>query len=160
MRYFIPNRFTKILFFVVIAALFPALALAQDVPFPTNPQSLTDFLPWLISLSTPLLLGLLKKLLLVKTVQTMEDGSELVVYSLPAWFPKWLPMLINPALNLAQTWLLSLATGGDVSPVMVGILTMASAFFYNVYEQIFKVATGASSRVVKVDGLPDGIKGV
>ncbi|HOJ03277.1 MAG TPA: hypothetical protein PK916_04665 [Bacteroidota bacterium] len=161
------NRFTLrfalavAVFTVSMTLVLPAFLIAQDViPFPTDAQSLIDYLPWALSLVTPLLLGLLKKLLLVKTQQVDEDGNVIEIYELPVWFPKWLPMLLNPLLNWLALWLTSLATGGEVSAAMVAVLMLASSFIYNVYEQIFKVATGTNNRVVKITGLPQEIQGI
>lgn len=158
MRYFIPNRLAIALCAVAAFLFIPLIAFAQEVVVPAVSIDVwTQLIPVALAFVLPLILGAVKKLIIIEEVQ--YDG--VIVYKLPAWFPKWLPMVLVPVIVFGADMLTQLLTGSPgLSPYVLAVLPPITSWLYNVAEQVRKASTGQTSLVVKVEGLPDGVTGV
>jgi len=139
----------KVLFALLLTLLvLPVVAVAQQVvELPkVSIVDWTQLIPVALSFVLPLILGAVKKLIIIET--TTPEG--IVVYTLPKWFPKWLPLVLAPVLILAADMLTQLATGNPgINPyLLVTVFPAITAWIYNIAEQIRKAGTGQSTQVV------------
>lgn len=149
MTYFRPNFLGRILILALaLVTALPIIVFAQETI--TLPAVLTDWtqlIPIVVAVLAPALLGLLKRALLHEVIE--PDGT--IVQVLPKWFPKWLPLLLAPALiwvsDLLMTWL-----GGSpgTSAWVLALLTPLPTWLREIGDQLRKVKNGESHTVVKL----------
>jgi len=146
---FRPNFLGRFLLLVLIFfAGLPVALMAQEViTIPVNVSDWTQLIPIVVAVLAPMALGWLKRALLQEVIE--PDGS--VVAVLPRWFPKWLPLLLAPAMiwiaDLLMTWI-----GGSpgVSPWILALLMPLPTWLREVGDQVRKAKSGASHSVVKL----------
>ncbi|MBI5646692.1 MAG: hypothetical protein HY962_07145 [Ignavibacteriae bacterium] len=103
-------------------------------------KSIGDVLPLALALLTPFLIGLTKSVLTVRRRQ--PDGTY--VDELPAWFPKWLPLVLAPVVPFFVTWIASLAGAQTASPLAAVLLGALSVYLREIWDQIRKSRASAA----------------
>ena len=141
----IPNALGLLLLLTLLPTL---VAWAQTVvELPADYSDWTQWLPVLVAVIAPALLGLLKKMLFRE--QQLEDGS--VIVTLPAWFPKWLPLVLAPALVWLSDLLLQFLAGSPgLSPWVLVLLSSMPTYIREVADQLKRVYRGDSDQVVEL----------
>jgi hypothetical protein len=133
---------------LVLFAGMPAVLMAQEViTIPVDISDWAQLIPVVVAVLAPLALGWVKRLLLREVIE--PDGS--VVAVLPGWFPKWLPLLLAPAMiwvaDLLVTWV-----GGSpgISPWILALLMPLPTWLREIADQVRKAKSGESHSVVKL----------
>jgi len=126
------------------------------VEIPTNISRWTELIPIAIAVLSPLLLGWLKRVLIVRRV----DKNGVVVKELPTWFPKWLPLILGPLLIWLADFLVRwLAGAPGIDPYVLLLLSPLPTWLRELGDQYKKFRKGAATQVVDVE-FPNGIEGV
>lgn len=141
------------LFLVLCAlALFAAVeAVAQQLPdistidLPALIGDWTQLIPIAVAFLAPMVLGWLKRQLIIETIS--PDGT--IVKSLPKWFPKWAPYVVAPLLIwLADLCVQVLAGGPGVSPWILALLMPLPTWLRDGADQVKKIAAGANQYIL------------
>lgn len=142
-------KLRSVLSICVLLALAPIILFAQD-GLPEVPAVVvsdwTQLVPVAMAFLAPVLLGWLKKLIIVETVR--PDGT--VVKSLPKWFPKWAPLVVAPLLMFLSDYMTQLLGGPGLSPLLLTLLVPVSTWLREVGDQVKKLGSGVSPYIITV----------
>ncbi|MCZ7556789.1 MAG: hypothetical protein M5R41_10360 [Bacteroidia bacterium] len=147
---------SRLFLFIVVCAIAVLAAIeaaAQQLPdisaidLPALIGDWTQLVPVAIAFLAPMILGWLKRQLIIET--TLSDGT--IVKSLPKWFPKWAPYVAAPLLIwLADLCVQVLGGGPGVSPWILALLMPLPTWLRDGADQIRKIAGGVNQYVLNV----------
>jgi hypothetical protein len=142
-----------ILPFIIVFALFAAAKVAAQqldlstIDVPALVSDWTQLVPIAIAFLAPMLLGWLKRQIIVES--TLPDGT--IVKTLPKWFPKWAPYVLAPLMIwLADLSMQLLGGGPGMSPWLLALLAPLPTWLREGADQIKKINSGANPYVITI----------